>query len=81
LLISEGPNDGLTLLSDIIAPSILTIIALGSDHFFAEDHRINDKTVALAKVVISCLDKNITTPSTQTVNSGATFATLQALLF
>jgi hypothetical protein len=67
LLISEGPNDGLTLLSDIIAPNSLTIIALGSDHFFAEDHRINDKTVALAKVVISYLDKNITTPSIRTV--------------
>ena len=79
LLISEGPNDGVTLLSDIIAPSSLTIIALGSDHFFAEDHRINDKTVALAKVVISYLDKSIATPSIRTDKSGATFAKVRLI--
>jgi len=62
LLSSEGPNDGLTLLSDVIVPNSLTIIAIGSDHFFAEDPRINDKTVALTKVVISYLEKNITMP-------------------
>ena len=40
ILRSEGPNDGLTLLTDIIAPGSLTIIAFGSDHFFAEDPEI-----------------------------------------
>ncbi|MCU7891411.1 MAG: hypothetical protein KZQ78_07280 [Candidatus Thiodiazotropha sp. (ex Ustalcina ferruginea)] len=57
LLKEQGPNDGLTLLSDIIAPNSLTIVAIGSDHFFAEDPRINDKTIALMKVVISYLEK------------------------
>jgi hypothetical protein len=63
LLAPEGPNDGLTLLSDIIAPNSLTIVALGSDHFFAEDPRINDKTVALTKVVISYLENDVVVTS------------------
>ena len=41
LLVSEGPNDGLTLLTDIIAPNSLTIVAFGSDHFFAEALCVN----------------------------------------
>ena len=60
LLASEGPNDGLTLLTDIIAPNSLTIVAFGSDHFFAEDPRINEKTVALLKVVVAYLERNTT---------------------
>lgn len=52
LLAPEGPNDGLTLLMDVIAPGSMTIIALGSDHFFAEDPLIDVKTVALTKTVI-----------------------------
>jgi len=56
LLASKGPNDGLTLLRDVIAPNSLTIIALGSDHFFAEDPKINDKTIALTMLVISYLE-------------------------
>lgn len=57
LLRQEGPNDGLTLLSDAIAPDSPTIVALGSDHFFAEDPKINEKTVALMKLIISYLEK------------------------
>ncbi len=56
LLASKGPNDGLTLLRDVIAPDSLTIIALGSDHFFAEDPKINAKTIALTILVISYLE-------------------------
>ena len=56
LLASKGPNDGLTLLRDVIAPDSLTIIALGSDHFFAEDPKINAKTIALTVLVISYLE-------------------------
>ena len=56
LLASKGPNDGLTLLRDVIAPNSLTIIALGSDHFFAEDPKINAKTIALTILVISYLE-------------------------
>lgn len=57
LLMSEGPNDGLTLLADIIAPNSSTIVALGSDHFFAEDPRINEKTIALLKLVIAYIER------------------------
>jgi hypothetical protein len=53
-----GPNDGLTWLTDAIAPNSLTLIAVGSDHFLAEDPRMDEKTVALAKTVISYLEKD-----------------------
>ncbi len=56
LLTPEGPNDGLTPIADIIAPNSSTIVAIGSDHFFAEDPRINEKTIALLKVVISQIE-------------------------
>jgi hypothetical protein len=56
LLKPEGPNDGLTLLSDVIAPNSVTIVALGSDHFFAEDPNIDEKTVALMTLIISLLE-------------------------
>jgi hypothetical protein len=51
-----GPNDGLTLLPDIIAPGSRTLLALGSDHFFAEDPEIDLKTVALAHTIIQSLE-------------------------
>ncbi|MDQ3025631.1 MAG: hypothetical protein M3R58_03900 [Pseudomonadota bacterium] len=53
----DGPNDGLTLLADAIAPGSLTIVALGSDHFFADDPRIDAKTVALMRLMIAYLEK------------------------
>lgn len=56
ILRPEGPNDGLTMLADVIAPGSLTIVALGSDHFFAEDPAIDDKTVALVKVMLAYLE-------------------------
>jgi len=59
LLAPEGPNDGLTLLVDVILPGSMTIIAIGSDHFFAEDPLIDVKTVALTKTVISYLEKTV----------------------
>ncbi|PUB81401.1 MAG: hypothetical protein DBP00_19005 [gamma proteobacterium symbiont of Ctena orbiculata] len=60
LLRSDGPNDGLTLLTDAIAPQSLTIVALGSDHFFAEDPRIDEKTVALMKLILIYLEDDKT---------------------
>lgn len=60
LLRAQGPNDGLTLLTDAIAPNSLTVVALGSDHFFAEDPRISDKTVALMKLIVSRLQVHAT---------------------
>lgn len=57
LLQREGPNDGLTPLADIIAPGSRRLIAPGSDHFFAEDPRIDDKTIALTQTLIALLEK------------------------
>jgi hypothetical protein len=51
-LAREGPNDGLTLLADALAPGSLTIVAFGRDHFVAEDPLIEAKTVALMKVMV-----------------------------
>lgn len=60
LLKPEGPNDGLTLLTDVIAPNSMTIVALGSDHYFAEDPEIDNKTIALMSLIITYLEKDIT---------------------
>lgn len=58
LLKEYGPNDGLTLLTDAIAPNSLTIVALGSDHFLAEDPAIDAKTVALLRLMLKYLDRD-----------------------
>lgn len=52
---SQGPNDGLGLLPDMVVSNSYTIIAPYSDHFFAEDPSIKEKTVALLKTVIGLL--------------------------
>jgi hypothetical protein len=49
---SEGPNDGLGMLPDMVVPNSQTIIAPTSDHFFAEDPQIKEKSVALLKTVM-----------------------------
>lgn len=49
---SDGPNDGLTLLPDIIAPDSLSILSPKTDHFFAEDPEIDQKTLALLVTII-----------------------------
>ncbi|NRA63457.1 MAG: hypothetical protein HRU19_03175 [Pseudobacteriovorax sp.] len=43
----KGPNDGLTLLPDMIAPRSQTILSPSTGHFFAEDPEIDLKTYAL----------------------------------
>lgn len=58
ILRSYGPNDGLALLTDEIAPGSLTVVALGNDHYFAEDPEIDKKTVALMKLVVTYLNEN-----------------------
>lgn len=50
-----GPNDGLSLLSDLIAPGGLVLAELGRDHFLL-DEEIDITTVALAMTVIQWLD-------------------------
>jgi hypothetical protein len=56
-----GPNDGLTLITDGIAPNSMTIAELGVDHFFNEDPEIDFKTVALTKTILMMLDKQALT--------------------
>jgi hypothetical protein len=47
-----GPNDGLTLLTDAIAPASTTIVQLGLDHYYL-DPEIDLKTAALARVALA----------------------------
>ncbi|PJZ71193.1 hypothetical protein CH373_01380 [Leptospira perolatii] len=49
---SDGPNDGLTLLPDIVAPNSLSILSPNTDHFFAEDPEIEQKTLALLLTIV-----------------------------
>lgn len=51
---NHGPNDGLSLLSDLIVPGGLTLAELGRDHFLL-DEQIDVTTVALAITVIRWL--------------------------
>jgi len=60
MLRPHGPNDGLTLLTDEIVPGSLTVVALGTDHFLAEDPEIDKKTVALMKLIVTYSDKAMT---------------------
>lgn len=59
LLRDFGPNDGLTLLADAVAPGGLTLVHPGSDHYLqAAD--IEQRTLALAKTVETQLLKTET---------------------
>lgn len=49
---AHGPNDGITLIIDEIIPNSVTIVELGSDHYYL-DPKIDLKTVALAQLVIN----------------------------
>jgi len=55
LIADQGPNDGMTPLIDIIAPGGMTLVAIGSDHYFAEDPEINLKTIAMVKTVFELM--------------------------
>jgi hypothetical protein len=55
LIADQGPNDGMTPLADIIAPGSMTLVAIGSDHYFAEDPEINLKTIAMVKTVFELM--------------------------
>jgi hypothetical protein len=47
----HGPNDGLTLVTDPVLPGTDTIVALGQDHFFADDPELESRTLALTSVI------------------------------
>jgi hypothetical protein len=51
LLREHGPNYGLTLLADAIAPGGVTIAEFGADHFM-DQPGIDAKTLALARALM-----------------------------
>ncbi|MDX1958030.1 MAG: hypothetical protein SFU98_05625 [Leptospiraceae bacterium] len=56
LMRNDGPNDGLSLLPDLLVEEGYSILAPKSDHFFAEDPEINQKTLALLKTIVDILN-------------------------
>jgi hypothetical protein len=50
-----GPNDGLSLLPDLIVPGGITFADIGRDHFLLDD-RLDVSTIALALTVIRYLE-------------------------
>ena len=56
LLRNSGPNDGLTLVTDAMAPGY-TVLAVGSDHFINEDPAIERKTLALLPVMLELIEE------------------------
>jgi hypothetical protein len=57
ILQSSGPNDGLTLVTESLAPGY-TILAVGSDHFVNEDPEIDVKTEALLPVMLKLIESS-----------------------
>lgn len=53
---AHGPNDGLSLLPDLIIPGSVTLAELGRDHFLLDD-RIDVSTIALTLTVMSYLEQ------------------------
>ena len=56
LMRSDGPNDGLSLLPDLLLPEGRTIVSPKGDHFFAEDPLIEQKSVALLLTILESID-------------------------
>ncbi len=59
LLRKSGPNDGLTLVTEAMAPGY-TVLAVGSDHFINEDPAIEQKTLALLPVMLELIEEERT---------------------
>lgn len=55
MLKAQGPNDGLTLIPDALAPGY-TIMAVGMDHFVNNDPEIALKTAALIPVMLKLIE-------------------------
>ena len=51
----DGPNDGLSLLPDLLLPEGRTIVSPKGDHFFAEDPLIAHKSVAFVMTILESL--------------------------
>ena len=58
---NDGPNDGLSLLSDLMIPQGITLAELGRDHFLLNDE-IDVRTIALAITVIRWLENGMVLP-------------------
>ena len=56
LMRSDGPNDSLSLLPDLLLPEGRTIVSPKGDHFFAEDPLIEQKSVALVLTILESID-------------------------
>ena len=57
LMRSDGPNDGLSLLPDLLFPEGRTIVSPKGDHFFAEDPLIEQKSAALVLTILESIDR------------------------
>ncbi len=57
LIKSLGPNDGLTLIADALAPGY-TILAPGLDHFLGDDPEVDLKTRALVSLMLELINKH-----------------------
>ncbi len=55
MLKAQGPNDGLTLIPEALAPGY-TIMAVGMDHFVNNDPEIDLKTAALVPVLLKLIE-------------------------
>ena len=53
-----GPNDGLTVITDALAPNSVTIPEFGVDHFF-QDPGMELRTVALASALVMYLRSKV----------------------
>jgi hypothetical protein len=53
---SHGPNDGLSLLPDLIVPGGITLANIGRDHFLLDD-QLDVSTLALALTVVGYLEE------------------------
>ena len=58
VLKEQGPNDGLTLIPEALAPGY-TIMAVGMDHFVNNDPEIEIKTAALVPVLLKLIAQRI----------------------
>ncbi len=56
LLKAQGPNDGLTFITEALAPGY-TVMAVGSDHFVSKDPDIDAKTAALVPVLLKLIER------------------------
>lgn len=64
-----GPNDGLTLITDALAPGY-TVLAVGSDHFVREDPEIDRKTAALLPLILRLIENDLESRSAVAAYAG-----------